>query len=241
MKVQAKAKTKSKKNYYFTMRTQEAIAEFLDQESDLDKEQRDALYAAEIKPALSKLVENLIFIYGINSSDQDYESLKHDCVVFIYENLHKFKPEKGSKAFSYFNIVAKNWLILKAKQSTRRAKFNVLYNDRNATEEITKLNLQQEVVKPVEEDVVKNEFFVLLTEEIDKWKLKTKNKKEEIVLDAVHQIFDNIDNINIYDKKAVFIYLKEMTGMNTKQLCVNINKIRGRYGRFKKRYHRDIV
>ncbi|MAG24705.1 hypothetical protein CMI47_03910 [Candidatus Pacearchaeota archaeon] len=241
MKAQTRDKSKSKKNYYFTNRTQDAIGEFLDETNGMTKDERDILYAAEIKPALSKLVENLIFIYGINSSDQDYESLKHDCVVFIYENLHKFKPERGSKAFSYFNIVAKNWLILKAKQSTRRAKFNVLYSDRNTTEDITKYNLQQDVVKPVEEDVVKNEFFVLLTEEIDKWKVKTKNKKEQSVLDAIHQLFNNIDNINIYDKKAIFIYLKEMTGMNTKQLCVNINKIRARYGRFKKRYHRDIV
>tara|TARA_Y100000310_G_C20601502_1_gene773289 strand:- start:42 stop:767 length:726 start_codon:yes stop_codon:yes gene_type:complete len=241
VKAQTRDKSKSKKNYYFTNRTQDAIGEFLDETNGMTKDERDILYAAEIKPALSKLVENLIFIYGINSSDQDYESLKHDCVVFIYENLHKFKPERGSKAFSYFNIVAKNWLILKAKQSTRRAKFNVLYSDRNTTEDITKYNLQQDVVKPVEEDVVKNEFFVLLTEEIDKWKVKTKNKKEQSVLDAIHQLFNNIDNINIYDKKAIFIYLKEMTGMNTKQLCVNINKIRARYGRFKKRYHRDIV
>ena len=80
----------------------------------------------------------------------------------------------------------------------------------------------------------------MLTGEIDGWKFKTKNVKERAVLDAIHQLFKNIDNINIFDKKAIFFYLKELTGMSTKQLCVNINKVRERYGRFKKRYHRNI-
>ncbi|MEK6881350.1 MAG: hypothetical protein AABY22_17135, partial [Nanoarchaeota archaeon] len=154
--------------------------------------------------------------------------------------LHKFDFSKGSKAFSYFNIVAKNWLILQVKQTSRRAKHHVLYNDRNSTDELSKYNLMQDTVEPIEEEVVRNEFFMILVEEIEDWKDKTKNVKEQSVLNAIHQLFTNIDSINIYDKKAVFLYLKEITGMSTKQLCVNVNKIRTRYDRFKKKYHKSF-
>ena len=226
----------SKLSHYFNQNTEIAIKKYLLKETE--KPEKDRLYEFEIRPAYNKLVENLIYIFGINT-DIDYETLKHDCVVFLFENTHKYDPTKGTKAFSYFNIVAKNWLILKAKQSTRRMKHHVVYNDRNSTDELTKYNLQQGVTEACENDVLKNEFFLTLADEVEKWKTTTKNKKEQVVLDAIQQLFDNIDNLNILDKKAVFIYLKELTGMNTKQLCVNINKIRTKYQKFKKRYTKD--
>lgn len=234
-----KRHTKSDKStHYFNEDTEAAVREYL-LNKELDKKARDDVYVTRIRPAFSKLVENLIYIFGINV-DTDYETLKHDCVVFLYENIHKYNTNRDSKAFSYFNIVAKNWLFLKAKQTTRRAKFNVAYNDRNSTDEITKYNLQQAVVEPIEDDVLKNEYFLTLLDEIEKWKTVAKNKKELVVLDAIQQLFDNIDNLNILDKKAIFIYLKELTGMNTKQLCVSINKVRTKYQKFKKRYNNKM-
>ena len=231
------SKDKKPKNYYFSDETQEAINEFVTKRDDMDKDESDELFDTKIRPALSKLVENLIFIYGINIVNEDFNSLKHDCVVFLYENLHKFDPSKGSKAFSYFNIVAKNWLILRAKQSTRHVKRTVLYNDRNNSEELTKFNFLQQTVDDAEHNALQNEFFALLVDEVAIWKVKTKNDKERIVIDAIHQLFKNIDNINIYDKKAVFLYLKELTGMNTKQLCVSINKVKKRYRKYKSKYN----
>tara|TARA_Y100000310_G_scaffold332107_1_gene407038 strand:- start:1054 stop:1758 length:705 start_codon:yes stop_codon:yes gene_type:complete len=233
-------KKKSKKNYYFTDETQDSIYIFLNDDS-LDKKERDKLYNEKIKPAFNKLVENLIFIYGINSLPEDFNVLRHDCVVFLYENLHKFDPTKGSKAFSYFNIVAKNWLILKAKQITKHNKNTVLYNDRNSTEEISKYNLQQQVTESHETSALNIEFFHLVTSELEIWKNITKNSREQIALEAIHQLFQNIDAINIYDKKAIFLYLKEITGMTTKQLCVSLNKVRSRYAKFKKKYHNNII
>ena len=233
-------KKSNKTTYYFTKDTDNNIFQFLYGEN-YTKDERDKIYRENIKPAFNKLVENLIFILGVTNIDTEYETLKHDCTVHLYEKLPMFEFERGKKAFSYFNIVAKNYLLLQAKQSTRRSKYNVLYNDRNSTEEMKGYNLLQEIIEPHESEVIQREYFMLLTEEISKWKEKTKNQKEQIVLEAIYQLFKNIESINIYDKKAIFIYLKEITNMTTKQLCVNINKIRTRYHRFKKRYYRELA
>ena len=116
---------------YFTMETQESIMAYQnleksEQETGEDKkDEKHKIYVEKIQPAFEKLVENLIFVYGFNSAYDTFEDMKTDCVSFLYESLHKWKVEKGTKAFSYFNVVAKNWLIINSRQSTKRKKRHV--------------------------------------------------------------------------------------------------------------------
>ena len=98
----------SKIKQYFNEDTQLAIEEFQSTEST---EEKHKIYDARIRPAFEKLAENLIFIYKFTALHQGYEGLKNDCVSFMYETLYKFDASRGTKAFSYFNVVAKNFLI----------------------------------------------------------------------------------------------------------------------------------
>ena len=110
----------SGKKPYFTKDTQKAIAAFCAEPENY--ELRAELYRKEIKPALEKLAENLIFVYGFHKQHDDVEHLKHSCVINLYENLHKFDGSRGSNAFSYFNVVAKNWLIIQSRRKNKRQK-----------------------------------------------------------------------------------------------------------------------
>ena len=69
-----------------------------------------------ILPAFEKLVDNLITIYKFQGLHSSHEELKNDCIVFLYESLHKFDGSLGTKAFSYFNVVAKRWLIVRSRK-----------------------------------------------------------------------------------------------------------------------------
>ena len=72
-----------------------------------------------------------------------------------------------------------------------------------------------------------------LFQELDKWdnvKLKENEKK---VLDAIRILFNSIDEIEIFNKKAIYLYMREITGLNTKQIVNNLNKIRKKYRNFK--------
>ena len=80
---------------------------------------RNELYVTLILPAFSKLVENLINVYGFQIQYESKADLQNECVEFLYGVIGKFDPSKGTKAFSYFNVVAKNWLIIRSKQSVR--------------------------------------------------------------------------------------------------------------------------
>ena len=102
-----RGRKKKKKNYYFDMSVQEKIVEY--QNSNCLKE-KSKIYENSIYPAFTELVKSLVSVYGFKSSNEDIEHLKSDCVTFLFETIHKWNPEKNSKAFSYFNVVAKNWL-----------------------------------------------------------------------------------------------------------------------------------
>ena len=114
--------TSSKTGPYFNDQTQLSIVEFQDANSI---EEKHKIYVEGIKPAFDKLVENLIFIHGFVGLYDTYEDLKSDAVTFLYQTIHKFDNSKGKKAFSYFNIVAKNFLTIKSKQRSSKMKRNV--------------------------------------------------------------------------------------------------------------------
>ena len=117
-----KKRSKNKLRQYFHEGTQAAIESFQATESI---EERAVLYKEEILPAFEKLAENLIFIHRFTSLHSSYEDLKNDCVTFLYETLYKFDASRGTKAFSYFNVVAKNFLIIRSKQRTSFLRRNI--------------------------------------------------------------------------------------------------------------------
>ena len=112
--------------FYFTNETQDAIVEF---QKSSDRKVREKLYVGKILPAFEKLVENLINIHKFSGLHDTYEDLKNDCVNFLFETIHKFNPDMGTNAFSYFNVVAKNWLIIKTKQKVQRGRRDISIDD----------------------------------------------------------------------------------------------------------------
>ena len=60
-----------------------------------------------------------------------------------------------------------------------------------------------------------------------------KTVAEKIVYDAVRTLFNSADELEILNKKAVYLYLREITGLNTKQIVSQLNKMRKRYKNFK--------
>ena len=116
VKRKKRAKNKKSKSYYFDINVQNKIVEY--QNSSCKKEQ-DTLYEHYIFPAFNDLVQSLVSVYGFKSTNEDIAHLKSDCITFLYETIHKWSPEKGTKAFSYFNVVAKNWLTIQSRRLLR--------------------------------------------------------------------------------------------------------------------------
>jgi hypothetical protein len=172
-----------------------------------------------------------VYTYKFNTLPNiDY--LKDDCKLWLITILDKYDPERKSKAFSYFSVITKNWFIHKVKQNSKRLKRDLQYEDLNG-KEVSDILVTHNTYEADREYL---EFWGHLFKEIDKWdnlKLKENEKK---VLDAIRILFNSIDEIEIFNKKAIYLYLRELTDLNTKQVVNNLNKLRIRYRSFKTRW-----
>tara|TARA_B100000029_G_C17269850_1_gene849423 strand:+ start:269 stop:817 length:549 start_codon:yes stop_codon:yes gene_type:complete len=182
------------------------------------------------------MVDKIIYTYRFTSLPNiDY--LKDDCKVWLTTILNKYDPNKGSKAFSYFSVVTKNWFIHKVKRTQKRNQTEVFLEDM--------LNeLDEDIVckEPTyEEKRTEVEFWTSLHGEIDTWDAFMLKENEKKVLMAVRILLDSADTIEIFNKKAIYLYLREITGLNTKQVVNNLNKLRKRYRAFKDKWENGEI
>ena len=199
---------KRTKKRYFTEDTDAAIAEYL---ASTDQEERDKIFRERIWYPFYKLAENLIHTFKFYYTEVDtLEDLKHEVICFLLEKLDYFKPERGSKAFSYFSIVGKNYLILYNNNNYKKLKQTVpvLAADDDS-------NVLRQLGRDERKEDIKH-FIDYFTKYIDKHMFtifkKTKDRK---VCDAINTLFKRRENLEIFNKKALYIYIREMTGVDT--------------------------
>jgi hypothetical protein len=224
---------KSKKNHYFTQVHEDAIVKYALTD---DRELRSKLYEEYIQPAFDDMVDKIIYTYRFTTLPNiDY--LRADCKVWLTTILNKYDPNKGSKAFSYFSVVTKNWFIHKVKRTKKRLQTEVFMEDvlneadeNLVSEEPSYYDKRSEV-----------EFWMSLNNEIDTWDSFMVKENEKKVLMAVRILLDSAEQIEIFNKKAIYLYLRELTGLNTKQVVNNLNKLRKRYRTFKTKWENSEI
>ena len=234
MEEQKKIKKKRRprtKNNYFTKIHEEAIVTYA---LSTSRSEKSKLYMSLIQPAFDEMVNKIIFTYKFNNLPNiDY--LRDDCKIWLTTILDKYDPNKGSKAFSYFSVVTKNWFIHKVKKNSKDLKRQVSYEyivDNGGTDSLGASGEEIDYAERREQ----MEFWTSLLTQIDKWDTGNLKANEKAVLEAVKVLLHNIDDIEIFNKKAVYLYLRELTGLNTKQVVNNLNKLREKYRIFKQRW-----
>ena len=56
---------------------------------------------------------------------------------------------------------------------------------------------------------------------------------ERRIVEAIKILMQDPDGIEIFNKTAIYLYIREITGLNTKQIVTNLQKVRMRYLEFK--------
>ena len=206
--VKKKRGRKPSKKQYFTADVDLAIKEYL---ASSNQDDRDEIFKTRIWYPFYKLAENLIHTFKFYYTEvDDLEDLKHEVICFLLEKLDYFKPEKGTKAFSYFSIVGKNYLILYNNNNYKKKKAKV---------DVLKADEDDGVLHQLGRDGRKQEikdFIDYFTEYIDKHMFTIfKKEKDRKVADAINTLFKRRENLEIFNKKALYIYIREMTDVDT--------------------------
>lgn len=217
---------------YFTMDTQAAIVRYQNSDDDM---YREVTYVKEILPAFDSLVENLINVYGFKVMHESKQDLKSECLEFLYTAVHKFDPEKGSKAFSYFNVVAKNWLTIKSKQNTKKLK---KYISLDFKEGLSQTDLdaieRNNFVPGLDEIMAPQDMRAMLEAIVKELETRVRSDNEKATLEAINVIIENLDDIDLLSKRAVLLYIREITGLSSKQLSIVLSSLKKHYREIRK-------
>jgi hypothetical protein len=207
-------KKKTPKNYYFNQTTENAIIRY--NKTD-DAALKNRIYNDHITYPFDKLAENIIHTFKFYYFDVPSEQVKHEVVSFLVMNMHKFKEGKG-KAFSYFSIVAKNYLILHNNKNYKNYK---IHDKMDVLDYGSNIKDQQKRYDVAEF----NQEYV--EQMLNYWENNLTNifkrQKDILVADAVLEMFRRRENIENFNKKALYILIREMTGSKTQHITRIVN------------------
>jgi len=207
---------KKKRKVYFGQEVQDAVVDY---NSSTDDMERNVIYGTRIHAAFDKLAENIINTFKFTYFDYGFEDIKHEVVAFMVVNMHKYDHTKGSKAFSYFSVVAKNYLILHNNNNYKKLKSH---------DKMDALDRQYKSSGFNESD------YITLTDEIVEYFDKNLNSifKKDRDLKIGYAIIDLIkqrDGIENFNKKAIYILIREMTNVETAHITSVVNVFKKHY------------
>ena len=213
-------KRRKKSKVYFGTPVQEAIIRYNDSD---DPVVRNKIYSEEIAAAFDKLAENLIHTFKFYYFDYSFKDVKDEVVSFLVMQMPKYRPDKG-RAFSYFSVVGKNYLILNNNNNYKKMK---------SQDDISVLDFNRDVQGESTEGEVTEYYGEFVDQMLEYWENNITNifrrQKDIVVADAVLEIFRRRKHIENFNKKALYIMIREMTNSNTQHITRVINQMKNYY------------
>jgi hypothetical protein len=204
-------------NVYFTLATEDAIVAY---NSTEDPREKDRIYNESIQGAFNKIAENVYNTFKFSYADVSPLEIQKQAISHMVANIGKYEKGKG-KAFSYFSIVAKHWFILDNNTTYRRFKKHVEICEQAG-------DAGEFVVEPEHEkqETETKEFIKLMVDYWDKNVGRFFTKERDLrIANAVIEIFRNADRIDVFNKKALYLYIREIANCQTQHITKVINRM----------------
>jgi len=225
------AKRKKKTNVYFTKIQDLAISAY--NKADDNAVLREKIYRRFIYPAFMKLSENLINKVKPTYIDSTFSDLQTDLVTYLTERLNKFNPENG-KAYSYYTRTSFNYLIAENQKAYSKLKAD--------TEELN-VDEQRNIITELHNDEMREILKYFMDAYIewcyDNLNYIFTNSVDIHVADSVLHIFETRENIEDFNKKALYIFIRERTGLETNNITKVVKTLKQLYEEKFKEYEQE--
>ena len=220
-------KRRKKSKNYFTQETEDYIVLYNKTKSP---KVRSKIYEDHIHYPFFKLTQNIIHTFKFYHTEvQNLEHLQHEIITFLLSKIHLFDPSRGAKAYSYFGTIVKRWLIL--------------YNTKNYKKKINKVGVEvltnenSSHVYTQGDEKVKSDldnYVDLFVNHVSENIFDLFPKKNDAqIADAILELFRKREDLEVFNKKALYIYIREMVDVKTPKITKIANKL---YDIFKSQY-----
>ena len=220
-------KKKKKSNVYFTQETENAIVLY---NNTLDPEEKSKIYERKIHYAFFKLTENIIHTFKFYYTEVDnIEDLQHEIITFLLTKIHLFDPSKGAKAYSYFGTIVKRYLIISNTKNYKKRIDKVPVEELETNEDYS-YTLDDDGQHKDRLSYFIDDYTEYVTENIFELFPKEDDAK---IADAILELFRKRENIDIFNKKALYIYIREIIDAKTPKITKIANRL---YDIFRENY-----
>ena len=223
-------KRRKKSKNYFTQETEDYIVKYNKLDSIENEEERSRIYETHIHYPFFKLTQNIIHTFKFYHTEvENLEHLQHEIIVFLLSKIHLFDPTRGAKAYSYFGTIVKRWLIL--------------YNTKNYKKKIQKVGVEvltgensthtyYQGEEKIKSDLDK--YVDIFVDHVSENIFKLFPKKNDAqIADAILELFRKREDLEVFNKKALYIYIREMVEVKTPKITKIADKL---HGIFKEQY-----
>jgi hypothetical protein len=213
-----KSKTTKQTKNYFTDETEKSIIEY---NAETCQIKRNLIYEQRIRSSFEKLVENVFNTFKFTYFDTTPIDIQRETVSHLVSNIHKFQDGKG-KAFSYFSIVAKHYLIFHNNSNYKRYNQHVCISETPSETEIC-LQTSDRYHTNIQTDELMEGIIEYWDENLKKIFTKDIDLK---ISNAVVELMRSVNRLEEFNKKMLYLYIREMTSCKTQQITKVINKMK---------------
>ena len=212
-------KRRKKSKNYFTKETEDWIVVY---NNTKDPEIRSDIYQKHIHYPFFKLTQNIIHTFKFYHTEvSNLEHLQHEIITFLLSKMHLFDPTRGAKAYSYFGTIVKRWLIL--------------YNTKNYNKKIKKVPVEiltgensTHTYKPGDESIKSDldKYVDIFVDHVSENIFELFPKKNDAqIADAILELFRKRETLEVFNKKALYIYIREMVDVKTPKITKIADKL----------------
>lgn len=231
---------------YFAEREEQAVIDYINTDS---AEIKNKIYNEILIEPFRKMIQSILRRYPIHIGNYDMDEVESDALTHLIEHMVKFNPDRitksglKTKAYSYCQTIIRNYYKDHSKKSYNEKK-NILNYDDYVEEINENIDYSYEL-----EDDTHNQLDALIKNVIEKISYKINNDKqikrnEIIVGDAIVNVLKNWEILfledtpqgkynkrvsNNFAKNKILLFLKEQTGLSTKEIRIGIKPFKEIY------------
>jgi hypothetical protein len=227
---------KRKNDLYFGPAQEEAVVKFLECDDEIE---RNRIYNKFLRGPLDKMIESIIRRYKLYRKNETFEDLHADTLSFLITKAHKFDPQTGKKAYSYYGTICKNYILALLIKDDKALRQNLSFEDTFSSIE----DREDLVYNLSDSDYGLSEFIHNISSEIkdeldndddDSKKRLTDNERKVgqalvDILDNWETIFENMEGGSKYNKNTVLATIRDYTNLTTKDIRVSMRRYKKLY------------
>ena len=238
-------RTKETSELYFAKKEEQAVIDYINSDS---VEEKNRIYNEILIEPFRKMIQSILRKYPIHIGSYTMEEVESYALTHLIEHMVQFNPDRitksgvKTKAYSYCQTIIRNYYKDHSKKSYTEKKIKLNFDDY-----IDEINENIEYSYEIEDndqqlEKLIDDVIIKIEDKIDNDPLIKKN--EILVGDAIVNILKNWHILfmedspdgkyekrvtNKFAKNKILLYLKEQTGLSTKEIRIGIKPFKELY------------